>query len=87
MSGRPWQTRGVADELRRIHQQPGRCIACDEPLRQRHSRGRRRSALCGSAECLRVYHQLRRSLERELARELLGARAAIASANDHLLSL
>lgn len=79
----------VAAEIRRANQTPGRCIACDEPLPvpPKHRGGRRRSALCGDADCLRVYHQLRRSVVKDLlamALNMRGAANAIRRANKRL---
>ena len=72
-----------------IAEAQGKCVACDAPLPHTGRGGRPRSVLCGDAECLRVYHQLRRSRVRELAliglrAELEGAARAIRRANRSL---
>lgn len=54
------------EQLKREHQRPGRCIACDEPLPPPTGTGRPRTLLCGARECLTTYWTMRRSLEREL---------------------
>jgi hypothetical protein len=64
----------VNDALAREHQRPGCCIACDNPLpiKPAGAKGRPRTLLCGDAECLRAYHAMRKSMQREL--EAMGRR-------------
>jgi hypothetical protein len=38
-----------------LDQQPGRCAFCDAPLKQPRGKGRRRTVMCGAAECYRDY--------------------------------
>lgn len=66
---------------------PGLCFVCESPLAQ--GRNGRPRKTCGSDDCLRVYHQLRRSRVRELVAlgiqaELKAAAKLIRSANRKL---